>query len=99
MFSCWFFCCFVVVERSLLALFLLGVAFLASLAFFGSLDAALMGAFLACRFGLFAAGFSASNAHADEERHSADHRGECLYRLHVSFVSTGRHAQTVLCFL
>jgi hypothetical protein len=70
-------------ERQLLLLFFLGIALLAGLAFFGSLDAALMSAFFAFGFGFFAAGFSLSKAQAGHERRHAEHSSECFNRLHV----------------
>src|SRR5437762_14296119 len=71
-------------QSQLLLLFFLGrIALLAGLAFFGSLDAALVSAFFTIGFGFFAAGFGASDSDAGQECHGAKHSRECLNRLHV----------------
>ena len=65
-------------RAGLLALFFLRIALLAGLAVFRGFDAALVSAFFSGGFGLFAAGFSASDAHTGENGDRANECGECF---------------------
>jgi len=65
-------------QGRLLGAFLLRIALFAGFARLCGFDAALVIAFFARGLGFFAAGFSASNARAAQESHSAAEGGECF---------------------
>ena len=62
-------------RANLLAVFFLRIALFTRLAVFGGFDAAFVSAFFAGGFGFFAAGFSASKAHAGEKSYGAGNSG------------------------
>jgi small neutral amino acid transporter SnatA (MarC family) len=66
-------------REGLLLLFLLRIALLAGLAVFGGFNTALVLAFLTGGFGLFAAGFCASDGQTAEEGDCSSTSGECFH--------------------